>query len=210
MMSRVLVLVALGYSLFLWLVLVFTIIYYDFSSFREYWSTPSFFGVSNFQVSMLVGFLYTGLLVLSFVEERRTTGVWPRGSLIVYAVNLGIVAVWAVNFYGMADFPLNDAWYHKAIADEPYDDHGVFLGQVLSTHPCGSCPDGTASITVGLETGKIVEVNVSGAETPVGSIVGIRERRARFTGSRRYEFDIAVDVEDAELFKRRWFRNPEK
>ena len=93
------VLVVICYSLFLWILLVFTMVQGDLAMFREFWSLPGFYGVSNFQISLIVGFLYTAFLLFSFVGERRTADTWPMGLSFVYAANLCIVAVWFVNFY---------------------------------------------------------------------------------------------------------------
>ncbi len=206
----ILAFVALGYGLFLWIISVFTIASYEFARFRVFWSAPGSFGVSNFQLAVLVGFLFTALVVLSAATEWRVSDTRPWGLLATYAASLSVVAVWSVNFYGMATIPLNDSWYYEAISDEPYDVHRVYLGQVFSTQPCGACPDGIAALSVTLETNETVEVAASLLENPVGSIVAVRELKGRFTGSPRHEFHIAVDADDAELFKRFWFRHPEE
>jgi len=38
------------WNLFLWIVLAFTIVHYHVVKFRDFWLTPNFFGVSNFQL----------------------------------------------------------------------------------------------------------------------------------------------------------------
>lgn len=203
----ILALVALGYGLFLWIISVFTIVVYEFARFREFWSVPSTFGVSNFNLSLLVSALFATLVVLSASAEWRASEGRPWSLLATFAASLTIVAAWSVNFYGMATIPLNDAWYFDAISEEPYDVHRIYLGQVLSSEPCGTCPDGVEALAVELEISETVLVNAPIAENPVGSIVSVRELRGRFTGSPRHEFGMSVGADDPQLFKSHWFRD---
>jgi hypothetical protein len=198
--------VALGYGLFLWILSVFTIVSYEFARFRVFWSTPGAIGLSNFQLAAVVGCLFTLVVLLTATAEWRSSRARPWGLLATYAASLSVVVAWGVNFYGMATIPLNDEWYYEAIVDEPYDIHRVYLGQVVSAQPCEACPEGTAALSVALETNDTAQVMASQTENPVGSIVAVHELKGRFTGAPRYEFYLSVPVDDAELFKRFWFR----
>jgi len=204
--SWVLAVFALAYGLLLWILSVFTIANYEFARFRLFWSTPGSIGLSNFQLAALVGVLFTLMALLSAAIAWRSSETRPWGLIATYLASLSIVAAWGVNFYGMASVPLNDEWYYEAILDEPYDIHRVYLGQVVSIQTCHACPPGDAALSVSLETADTVEVVASPSENPVGSIVAVHELKGRFTGETRHEFYLAVPTDDAELFRRFWFR----
>jgi hypothetical protein len=188
----ILALVALSYGLFLWIISVFTIVHYEFSSLREFWSTPNSFGLSNFQIAVLVNLLFAVLVVLSATTQWRASESRPWSLMVTYGASLAIVIVWSINLYGMATLPINDSWYYEAISDEPYDQHRLYLGQVIATRPCADCSDGVVVLAVRLETNEDVEVTASASRNPVGSIVAVRELRGRFTATRRQAYYLAV------------------
>jgi len=206
----ILALVALGYGLFLWIISVFTIVHYEFARLREIWSTPNSFGLSNFQIAVLVNLSFAVLVVLSATAQWRASESRPWGLMVTYGASLTIIIAWSVNLYGMATLPLNDSWYYKAISDEPYDQHRLYLGQVIATKPCADCSDGVVILAIRLETDEDVDVTASASQNPVGSIVAVQELRGRFTATRRHEYYLAVEADDPTLFKRRWFRHSSK
>jgi hypothetical protein len=182
------VLVFWGFQLHLFDILA--TVWFSVRDYRLAWLHPGGSGLSYFQSNIAIA---VSLLTLSALFAIRA---WWSGSgsraLVVPLSFVLFVSLFSYRLVFLGNHMLSDEWYAEAISDEPWDDRGHYLGLVLE-----ASEDRMATILLEDHT-EIVLRLPSGGEP--SRVVGVVERRARYSGSVQYESVFYVPYDDLELF----------
>ena len=175
---------------------IWTTVLLGMSDYREAWSGARFIGLSYFDLNVAVAFLF---LLYALGLGLRSLAAHPASTLrnawqaLAYAT---FVVGFSYRLFFLSQNALNDDWWAKAIADEPWDRSGSHVGSIV-----GSIESQMA--TVVLDSTEEIVLHLPNAE-PRYRVLIVHEFRTRYTRKVRYEAGRSVAYDDLDLFLRNW------